>query len=445
MNIGSKLVSKLGSPNSRIPMAAKDIFNCTGYTYFSYDAGGSIEGKDRFVDEVGTGALWLFGIPTYKKLIDKTVFKQAGISPDVDMRIIRNKDYFQKALENAPTEKVYNELMQAGNNPKKTMGLTLLKVALSIGLTMASYFGLTKAKQSMTKKNIEKEYLANQVKETSQNIPTINPYSKENPIFSDFTGMKQKNPSFGSAALVNMAENFVLDPIKNMLVLDMGISGERLINSRTDGEFGEYAIKEGSFLFFIYGADKLIKKGIETVSENIFKTPIQLDANFLSSDMAEEVLKSSKLQKEIKDFSSNFSKNTNNMYDFIFKNQNNTVVEVAKKSGLISTIKDSAGNSKIDTRKYIDTKQIQELTKNLEKFIQESKNSKDINSYLKKIKSFKVGSTLLNVGTCCLFLGYIVPKMMYNYRKKQQDGNNDFHVKTAYEKELQAKSLQKSV
>ena len=73
MNIGSKLVSKLGSPNSRIPLAAKDIFNSAGYTYFSYDAGGKIEGKDRLVDEVGTGALWLFGIPTYKKLIDKLI------------------------------------------------------------------------------------------------------------------------------------------------------------------------------------------------------------------------------------------------------------------------------------------------------------------------------------------------------------------------------------
>ena len=33
INIGSALISKLGSTESRIPLALKDIFNTAGYTY----------------------------------------------------------------------------------------------------------------------------------------------------------------------------------------------------------------------------------------------------------------------------------------------------------------------------------------------------------------------------------------------------------------------------
>ncbi len=437
MNIGSKLVSKLGSPNSRIPLAAKDIFNSAGYTYFSYDAGGKIEGKDRLVDEVGTGVIWLFGIPTYKKLIDKTIFKKAGISPEVDVRILKDNDYLKKAIENAPTKTIMEDLKKAGANIPKTKALTILKFGMSLGLTMLSYFALTKFKQNMTKKNIEKEFLAKQI----ENQPkTLSPYNNENPIFSDFTREKKKGnktPSFGSASFSTVAESIVLNPINNMFVLDTCISGERLSSARTKGEFAEYGIKEGSFLFFVYIADKLIKKGIETASEKILKSPIKLDAKFLSTNLAENILKQKSLQDEIKEFSKKFGKNcdTNALYEYIFKNQNSTVVEAAKSSGIISTIK----TGQIDTRKYIDVKKMQELAENLQKFISSSTNSNNTKSYLNKIKALKVGSTMLNIGVCCLFLGYVVPKMMYDYRKKHQNGKNDFHVKTEYEKELATK------
>ena len=436
MNIGSKLVSKLGSSNSRIPLAAKDIFNSTGYTYFSYDAGGKIEGKDRLVDEVGTGALWLFGIPTYKKLIDKTIFKKAGISPEVDVRILKDNNYLKKAIENAPSKTIMEDLKKAGANIPKTKALTMLKFVMSLGLTMLSYFALTKFKQNMTKKNIEKEFLSKQMEDKPI---TFSPYNTENPIFSDFNQEKKQNntPSFGAASLSKVAESIVLNPINNMFVLDTCISGERLSSARTKGEFAEYGIKEGSFLFFVYVADKLIKQGIETVSEKILKSPIKLDAKFLSTDLAKNILNEQSLQEEIKEFSKKFGKNcdTNALYEYVFKNQNSTIVEAAKSSGIISTIK----TGQIDTRKYIDVKKLQELAENLQKFISSSTTSKNTKSYLNKIKALKVGSTILNIGICCSILGYIVPKMMYDYRKKQQNGKNDFHVQTEYEKELATK------
>ena len=54
------------------------------------------------------------------------------------------------------------------------------------------------------------------------------------------------NPSFKGGFDV------MLDPVKNMMVLDAGITGERLGKSRSPQEFVGYAIKEGGFLFFMY-------------------------------------------------------------------------------------------------------------------------------------------------------------------------------------------------
>ena len=132
----------------------------------------------------------------------------------------------------------------------------------------------------------------------------------------------------------------------------------------------------------------------------------------------------------------------NKLFDYILKNQNHPVVEAAKKSGIISTIKDKSGNLLIDTRKYIDADEIAKLTNHLENFINSQKSSgKTTTQFLNKIKGFKVGSTIANVGICCLALGYIVPKMVYKAREKEQNGNKDFHVKTEYEKERAKKSL----
>ena len=445
VNLGSQLISKLGSPNSKLPLAAKDLFNSAGYTYFSYDAGGKVEGKDRFVDELGTGLIWLFGIHTYKNIIDKTIFKAAKISPDVDVRILKNKDYLNSAIENAPTESIVKDLKRASENITKTKGLTLLKFALALGMTMASYFALTKFKQNMTKKAIEKEFMAKKVKEQKNNVKQNN--FEISPIFKDFADtITKNNPSFGSSAAINIAEEFMLNPIKNMIILDAGISTSRIKNARTKGEAAEYAIKEGSFLFFVYGAGKVIQKGIDKLSEKLFKIPISLDAQLLSSQSAKDILTNPDLQKDINDFSSLLKKKDkiNNIYDFIFKNQDNIIVTAAKKSGIISTIKDATGKEKIDTRKYIDIKDLEKLTKDLTTFIDNSKN-KDIKTYLNKVKTNKVTSTIINVGICCLALGYIVPKMMYKYRKDHQNGKNDFHVKTEYEKELAAKQMNPSL
>lgn len=75
----SKIYSVIGNNDSLVPLAIKDIANSLGLTAGSYITGDKVEGKDRFIDEFGTQAIWLFGIPLYKKLLDLTLFKSFNL------------------------------------------------------------------------------------------------------------------------------------------------------------------------------------------------------------------------------------------------------------------------------------------------------------------------------------------------------------------------------
>ena len=87
----SNIYSILGNNNSLVPMAIKDIANSIGLTAGSYITGDKLEGKDRFYDEFGTQAIWLFGIPAYKKVIDFTLYKALNIDPEFDVRNFSKK------------------------------------------------------------------------------------------------------------------------------------------------------------------------------------------------------------------------------------------------------------------------------------------------------------------------------------------------------------------
>lgn len=118
--ITSKIYSQLGSNTSLLPLAIKDVANSVGLTAGSYVTGQDVEGKDRFIDEFGTQAIWLGAIPFFKKVTDLTLYKVLGIDPKFDVRNLKNKDILAKAIEKAPTEKIKQSIIKASKNPNYT-------------------------------------------------------------------------------------------------------------------------------------------------------------------------------------------------------------------------------------------------------------------------------------------------------------------------------------
>ena len=100
--VTSYMYSKLGSNSSLLPLAIKDVANSVGITAGSYVTGKDVESKDRFIDEFGTQAIWLGGIPFYKGIANVSLYKLAGIDPKFDPR---NINYINKLKKGTAEEK----------------------------------------------------------------------------------------------------------------------------------------------------------------------------------------------------------------------------------------------------------------------------------------------------------------------------------------------------
>ena len=432
-----KIYSTLGNNNSLVPMAIKDIANSAGLTAGSYITGDELEGKDRFLDEFGTQAIWLFGIPVYKKLMDLTMYKALKIDPDFDVRNLSKKrsKLLEKSIEYADTS-IRESIIKASKNPKYTKNLAMTKFVVSTALTIASYAGLTKYRHYKTRKDAEKEILAEMAKE-KQNKDT---FAYTAPTSSAFNNLKFKKQTSFTGSI----QEFMYNPVKNLMILDGAITAERLAESRNKQELLGYTIKEGSVWLFMYFASKPIQKFLEQAAEKNKKKPasIDLDARVIESKELKEAFENGKLTESSKKV---LSLKTHEELLDIHNNPDDFVVQMAKKSDVLPVLNDAKQADNIDYRKFIDYDEFrgvaEKLTKLQNKF-EEFKNAnvkeKTLEAFLDNVKKLKRRSILKNMGACIGALGILAPALMIAFRKLDKN-NNAFQVKEDLKKELAAK------
>lgn len=423
----STIYSKLGDNSSLVPLAIKDIANSCGLTAASYMSGDNAEGKDRFIDEFGTQAIWLWGIPVYKKLLDIALFKQAKLDPEVDARILKNKDILQAAKEMAPTESIKNSLKAVAENQSKFKALTVAKFAASTILTAGTYLGLTKFRHNYTESKIKKDYFEKMKKQQ------MNGYNTENiPFSSAFSHIHKQNKNSKNVAFTGGVQDFIFDPVKNLMLVDGAITGERLTHAKNPQDFLGYVIKEGFFWAFMYFAGPTLSKALEKFADQKGKS-IDLDSRVIFGKDLEKAFNgkdSGIMPKQIQEFKK-AAKSDIELYKFAVKPENkNLIIKMAKDSGII-TLAD--GSELVDTRKYIDLKELRGICDKAEKlFTQYKKSEQPLDEFLKSVRSLKKASILKNIGACIGALGIIAPAIMLGLRKL----NPDYQVRKDIEKKL---------
>lgn len=423
----STVYSKLGDNSSLVPLAIKDIANSCGLTAASYMSGDNAEGKDRFIDEFGTQAIWLWGIPVYKKLLDIALFKQAKLDPEVDARILKNKDILQAAKEMAPTESIKNSLKAVAENQSKFKALTVAKFAASTILTAGTYLGLTKFRHNYTESKIKKDYFEKMKKQQ------MNGYNTENiPFSSAFSHVHKQNKNSKNVAFTGGVQDFIFDPVKNLMLVDGAITGERLTHAKNPQDFLGYVIKEGFFWAFMYFAGPTLSKALEKFADQKGKS-IDLDSRVIFGKDLEKAFNgkdSGIMPKQIHEFKK-AAKSDLELYKFAVKPENkNLIIKMAKDSGII-TLAD--GSELVDTRKYIDLKELRGICDKAEKlFTQYKKSEQPLDEFLKSVRSLKKASILKNIGACIGALGIIAPAIMLGLRKL----NPDYQVRKDIEKKL---------
>jgi hypothetical protein len=421
----STIYSTLGNNSSRVPLAIKDIANSCGLTTASYMSGDRAEGKDRFIDEFGTQAIWLWGIPAYQKVLDIAMYKPAKVDPKFDVRILKNPQILEAAKEFAPTKEVLKSLEHVSANQKLSKGLTIAKFALSTALTAISYFGLTKFRHNYTENKIKEEYLNKKAKfeevksKSSQNIPFSS-------AFSSVHG-KNKNVSFTGGV-----QDFIFDPVKNLMLVDGTITGERLTHAKNPQDFLGYVIKEGSFWAFMYFAGPLISKALEKTADKKGKS-IDLDARVIFDEKLKNSFKDGSLKKHLEEFKTADVSDVG-IYKFAVKPEtNNLVIDFAKQSDIIENLK---GTDKVDTRRFINLEDLRGVSKKLEKLLtQYEKSGESLDDFFKTVRKYKKGAVLKNIGSCIGALGILAPAFMLITRKFSS--GKDYQVRKDVEKKLE--------
>lgn len=438
----SYIYSKLGNNNSLVPMAIKDIANSVGLTAGSYITGDKLEGKDRFLDEFGTQAIWLFGIPAYKKLLDFTLYKALKIDPNFDVRNFskKRKKLINKTINYADSS-IKESIINATKNPKFSKNLAMGKFVVSTALTILSYAGLTKYRHLQTKKAAQKEILKEMQFENKDNKDKFlytKPANK-----AAFNGLHQ-NKTQDQPAFTGGISEFMYNPVKNLMILDGSITAERLAESRNKQELIGYAIKEGSFWAFMYFASKPIQKFLENRAEKNTKKPvaIDLDARVIESEDLAKAFKDGSLAKSSEKVLKLNS--YSNMLDYIHNNPDDFVVKMAKMSDIIPTLKKATQADDVDYRQFIDYDEFQGVASKLKKLSQKFENfkatdikDKSIEAFLKNVKKAKRSSIILNIGACIGALGVLAPALMVAMRKFDKN-NEGFQVKEDLKQEMLA-------
>lgn len=438
----SYIYSKLGNSNSLVPMAIKDIANSVGLTAGSYITGDKLEGKDRFLDEFGTQAIWLFGIPAYKKLLDFTLYKALKIDPNFDVRNFskKRKKLINKTINYADSS-IKESIINATKNPKFSKNLAMGKFVVSTALTILSYAGLTKYRHLQTKKAAQKEILKEMQFENKDNKDKFlytKPANK-----AAFNGLHQ-NKTQDQPAFTGGISEFMYNPVKNLMILDGSITAERLAESRNKQELVGYAIKEGSFWAFMYFASKPIQKFLENRAEKNTKKPvaIDLDARVIESEDLAKAFKDGSLAKSSEKVLKLNS--YSNMLDYIHNNPDDFVVKMAKMSDIIPTLKKATQADDVDYRQFIDYDEFQRVASKLKKLSQKFENfkatdikDKSIEAFLKNVKKAKRSSIILNIGACIGALGVLAPALMVAMRKFDKN-NEGFQVKEDLKQEMLA-------
>lgn len=414
--ITSYIYSELGSSSSLLPLAIKDVANSTGLTAGSYITGKNVESQDRFIDEFGTEAIWIGGIPFLKGLTNLTLYKILGIDPKFDVRNFKNKEILALAIEKAPTKEIAESIKKAAAKEKLVKNLAMGKFVFATAGAIALYTGLTKYRQNYRLKKA-KEELAEKNKNSSR-VKNANYAPLKHSIPQAFRGVKQqkgKDITFSGGL-----QEFMFNPAKNMMLLDGAITEERLRNSQSKQEFINYSIKEAGTWLFMYFAGDMIKNHLEKKSlAKKQPLPISLDSRIIECKELREAFRLGTIKQSLDEFAKKCPETASDVdiYKFIHENQDNFIVKMGKKSKLIATIKSAQDDtiSKIDTRAYLDIKEFKNLKDELN-LLYEKAPKEDLDGYLKKVIKAKRISVLKNIGTCVGALGVAVPLLMIAMR-----------------------------
>lgn len=396
------IISAIGNNSSIYPLLVRDcgieIPSKVGMTYSQnlkdskQMANNAI--RERLIDEYGTSAIWLGGIPLMDWLCNKGIEK-LGYNPKINPALFKEnnkqgmKFNIEKFKDSAPKE--VKEMEKVLKNRKTFERLLAAKFILSTAIPVAlmGYF-LPKANFALTDKIREKQ-------EKQKLDLTITSISSTETLFSK-DGIIA--PAFKGGAITALAN---MSTVNKMAVTDGGLTVGRVGTARNKYEKMEMAFKMGGMMFLNFVAPVLLADGLDKLSGKIFNTNVNLDPKILNDKEFLTLVKEGALKLP-----------ENNIIEFLDKNSEEKFSKLAKQYCGVNYLE----NGERDPRSYIDEKKIKAFQSEIEKFAKQAKASGNVEKFAKKALKVKSGNILANVGISSFLLAVALPKLTFILRKK---------------------------
>ncbi len=399
----TNIISAIGNNNSVYPLLIRDcgIENVAKVvlTYKQNAKDSKVIAKhaarERIVDEYGTSAVWLGGIPLISKISDYFI-KKTGLSPDINVKLFKETkeqglEYNIKKFKNLAPEAVkkLNKIKQNKELYKKMAGIKFLATT-AIPILLMGYV-LPKLNFSYTKKVREQEL----AKQNSKNFRKTENFESMFKTFENFKGKRNNKPSFkGIEALADMTS------LQKMMILDGGLTVGRVATGRTKAEKAEMFFKMAGMCYLNYVAPKSIEKGLNKFTKKLFNINVDLDPKILADKNIIENINKLEIPKK-------------NLLDYIDKNPKSMFSELAEKSGIISRLENGIRNPE----KFVDLKKLESFRENLSQYIKSLKASNAPLKLAKKAYRAKSFNILTNIAISSFLLAGVLPKVQFMFRK----------------------------
>ena len=327
--------------------------------------------RERLIDEYTTSAVWLGGIPLINRICNWGI-KKSGYNPNINMSLYDEKNgqglktNIDKFKRVAPKE--VEELEKVLKNKSTYQKLQAGKFIISTAIPIALMgYIIPKLNFKLT------EILRKKQEKQNDNVKNIS-----------FKGL--------SSSLANMKT------VNKMAVTDGGYAVGRVYTGRNKYEKMEMSFKMSGMMFLNFLAPIWIAKGLDKLSEKVFKINVKLDPKMLNN--AEYFIDDFELPKV-------------DIIEFLDNNPKSKFSKLCEQYCGVKYLK----NGVRDPRASVNVKKIEKLKQEIEKFISEAKKSGDIKKYGKKALKVQSVNILANIGISSFLLAIMLPKVTFALRK----------------------------
>lgn len=337
--------------------------------------------RERLIDEYGTSAIWLGGIPFCGWGCDKLI-KKLGFNPNINLNLFKEgvNQGIRKNIEKFKdlALKEVAELEKVLKNKKTYEKLLAGKFIISTTIpVLLMGFILPKLNFALTDKLRKKQ-------------------EKELSSAKNETG---KNVSFKGNTISTIAN---MSTVNKMAITDGGLTVGRVSTARNKFEAIENGFKMTGMMFLNFVAPIWIAKGFDKISNKLFDTNVNLDPKILNDKEFITAIKNKtlKLPKE-------------NIIDFLDKYPDEKFSKLTEEFCGVKRL--SSGIR--DPRIYVNEKKILEFKFEIEKFAKKASETGNVEKFARKALKVKSANILANVALSSFLLAVCLPKLTFILRK----------------------------